>query len=195
MPIMDVRYAAGALDATAKANLARRLTEVLIQMEGGANTPAGRAFAWVFFTAFAAEDVWVGGEATETRTGAAGRFLVNIFIPEGYMNVAHKDEVHAWVAAAIAGATGATPPGNGILTVINEVTEGNWGHAGHPISLESIASAVGQAADGPRMHWSRAYFAAKARAMTAARFPADTGGMLPSLRPAEAGAPDPAVAG
>ncbi len=61
MPIMDVRYAAGALDKPKKAALAQRLTEVLIKMEGGANTHGGRAFAWVFFTAFAEEDFWVGG--------------------------------------------------------------------------------------------------------------------------------------
>ncbi len=57
MPIMDVRYAAGSLDKTTKAALAQRLTDVLIRMEGGANTPGGRGFATVFFTEFA-EDNW-----------------------------------------------------------------------------------------------------------------------------------------
>jgi len=38
MPIMDVRYPAGGLDKSAKALLAGRLTDVLIKMEGGANT-------------------------------------------------------------------------------------------------------------------------------------------------------------
>jgi hypothetical protein len=66
------------------------------------------------------------------------------------------------------------------------VTEGNWGDAGRPISLESIATTVGQPADGPRMRWSRAYFEAKARAMATAGYPADTGGMLPSLQSAGA---------
>jgi len=138
MPIMDVRYAAGSLEKEAKAVLAQKLTDVLIRMEGGANTPGGRGFAWVFFTAFAEDDWWIGGRAGDEYVSPPGKFLVHIAIPEGYMNIAHKNEVHAWVAAAIAEVAG-SGAGGSILTVIDEVTEGNWGNAGHPISLESIA--------------------------------------------------------
>lgn len=177
MPLMDVRCAAGALDKAAKADLARRLTDVLIKMEGDADTRGGRAFAWVFFTAFADDDWWVGGRTDDEYVTAPGKFLVNVWIPEGYMNQAHKNEVHAWVAEAIADATGASAPGGSILTVINEVTEGGWGEAGRPISLELIGATVGQLADGPRMRWSRSYFEAKARARALAGYPADAGGL------------------
>ncbi|HVY16969.1 MAG TPA: tautomerase family protein [Rhodopila sp.] len=171
MPIMDVRYAAGSLDEGAKAALAERLTDVLIRMEGGADTPDGRAFAWVYFTAFRPEDLWVAG----APAAAARTFLVHVSIPEGYMNRTHKDEVHAWVAGAIEATTGRAD--SAVLTVIDEVTEGNWGSRGRPISLETIAAAVGQPADGPRLAWSRSYFAAKARAMAEAGYPADAGGL------------------
>jgi phenylpyruvate tautomerase PptA (4-oxalocrotonate tautomerase family) len=180
MPLMDVHYAEGSLDETMKARLAGLLTDVLIRMEGGANTPGGRAFAWVFFTRFAAPDWWIGGQTDATYVSPPGKFLVRITIPEGYMNTAHKNEVHAWVAEAIAETTGRAGPGDSILTVIEEVTEGNWGCAGHAISLESIAATVGQAS-GPRVAWSRSYFEAKARARAAVAYPADTGGLLPSL--------------
>ena len=136
MPLMDVRYAAGALDAKSKADLARRLTDVLIKMEGGAGTRGGRAFAWVFFTAFAADEWWVGGRTDAEYVTAPGKFLVHIWIPEGYMSQTHKNEVHAWVAGAIEDATGVNAPGGSILTIINEVTEGDWGDGGRPISLE-----------------------------------------------------------
>ena len=186
MPIMDVRYAAGALDKAKKAALAQRLTDVLIRMEGGANTHGGRAFAWVFFTAFAADDFWVGGQTDGEFVSPPGKFLVHVTIPEGYMNIAHKNEVHAWVTAAVtevAGGTndGAPAPGNSVLVVIDEVIEGNWGNGGHPISLENIAGAVGQSKDGPRFKWSRSYFEAKARTMVQAGYPVDAGGLLPSL--------------
>lgn len=184
MPIMDVRYAAGSLDREAKAVLAQKLTDVLIRMEGGANTPGGRGFAWVFFTAFAEDDWWIGGSAGDEYVSPPGKFLVHIAIPEGYMNIAHKNEVHAWVAAAIAEVAG-SGAGGSILTVIDEVTEGNWGNAGHPISLESIAESVGQSKQGERLRWSRSYFEAKARAMAAAGFPKDAGGLFPSLTPLE----------
>lgn len=187
MPLMDVCYAAGALDKATKADLARRLTHVLIKMEGGADTRGGRAFAWVFFTAFAADDWWIGGRADDQYVTARAKFLVNVWIPEGYMNAAHKNELHAWVTEAIAQATGASDPAASILTVINEVTEGDWGDAGRPISLESIAATVGQPQDGPRMRWSRAHFEAKARARAAAGYPVDAGGLPPSLHTTGAG--------
>ena len=38
MPIMQVQYPEAALDGDRKAALAQRLTDVLIAMEGGANT-------------------------------------------------------------------------------------------------------------------------------------------------------------
>lgn len=84
MPITDVRYAVGSLDAAGKALLAERLTEVLIQMEGGANTEGGRAFARVRFAEFAADDLWIAGRCN-VALGAGPTFLVHIAIPEGCM--------------------------------------------------------------------------------------------------------------
>jgi phenylpyruvate tautomerase PptA (4-oxalocrotonate tautomerase family) len=180
MPIMDVRYAAGSLNAASKSKLANQLTNVLIQMEGGANTPGGRAFAWVCFTEITEDNLWIAGQS---NVGAkiGPTFWVNVSVPEGYMNRAHNNEVHAWIASAIAEATGITASDLRILTVIDEVTEDNWGSRGIPISLESIAVAVGQPQDGERLQWSRAYFGAKARAVAAAGFPPDAGGLPPSM--------------
>jgi uncharacterized protein (TIGR02271 family) len=79
MPIMDVRYATGSLDNATKADLARRLTDVLIQMEGDANTPGGRAFACVCFTEFARDDLWIAGRCGGDAFPAA--FLVHISVP------------------------------------------------------------------------------------------------------------------
>lgn len=183
MPIMEVRHIAGALDRAQKAALAGKLTEVMIKMEGGANTHGGRAFATVLFTCTAVEDWWVGGVEDDTYVSPPGRFIVNIWIPEGYMNITHKNEVHAWVVAAITETLGCKEPGNSILTVINEVIEGNWGNAGHPISLETISATVGQTKDSPRVRWSSDYFKAKARIMALGGYPADTGGLSPSLTP------------
>jgi len=179
MPIMDVRYAKGALDGAQKAALAKGLTDLLVQMEGGAGTQGGRAFALVQFTAFEAGDWWAGGAADGSFVAAPGAFHVHVSIPEGYMNQAHKDEVHAGVNRAILAATGRQEGGGSILVVIHEVPEGNWGCAGHPISLASIADSVGLSKKGERFAWVRAYFAAKARARAAFGYPADTGGLLP----------------
>ncbi|WP_109476811.1 4-oxalocrotonate tautomerase [Paraburkholderia sp. C35] len=180
MPVMNVRYAVGSLDAASKAVLANRLTEVLIQMEGGANTPGGRDFAWVRFDESARDDFWIGGQS---NVGAeiGPTFLVDVTIPEGYMNRTHKNEVHSWVASAISEATGHAASDVPLLTVITEVPEGNWSTRGVPISLETTAVVVGLPSDGERLRWSRKYFEAKARALAAADYPSDMGGLLPSM--------------
>src|SRR6202041_3860028 len=53
MPIMRVSYPQGALNAERKAALAKRLTDELIAMEGGAGTRGGQAFASLLMTEIA----------------------------------------------------------------------------------------------------------------------------------------------
>jgi phenylpyruvate tautomerase PptA (4-oxalocrotonate tautomerase family) len=179
MPIMNISYGAGDLNDASKADLAKKLTDVMIRMEGGANTRGGRAFAWVLFNELPVGDWWAGGETDNGYVSPPGRFLVHVSIPEGYMNTAHKNEVHAWVTEAILAATQAsgTDAGGSIQVIIDDVLEGNWASAGHTISLANIADSVGLAKSGSRFAWSKSYFAAKARARAAAGYPADTGGL------------------
>jgi phenylpyruvate tautomerase PptA (4-oxalocrotonate tautomerase family) len=97
------------------------------------------------------------------------------------MSARHNSDVHAAVNAAILEVMGhASDPDCGarILVVIDEVTEGNWGAGAETISLAAIAETVGLPKDGDRFAWVHAYFDTKARQYAAARFPADTGGLL-----------------
>jgi phenylpyruvate tautomerase PptA (4-oxalocrotonate tautomerase family) len=183
MPIMQVQYPAGALDGPRKSDLAGRLTEVLLDMEGGARTEGGRAFAWVLFSEFGPGDWWVGGKSDGSHVAPPGAFLVRVTVPEGYMNAANKSAVHASVNAAVLAATGpaASPrAGASVLVIIEEVTEGNWGARGESISLARIADTVGLPKDGQRFAWVRSYFSAKARLRAAFDYPADSGGLLPA---------------
>ncbi len=185
MPIMQVYYPETALDDVRKADLAQRLTDALIAMEGGADTHGGRAFAWVLFTPVKSGDWFVGGRQDDHFVSPPGRFLVHVTIPEGYMNARHKSEVHAWVNAAIMAAIGrgdAPDAGRSVLVIIDEVTEGNWGAAGRTISLNSIAGSVGLARDGDRFAWVQAYFGAKRRQFAAAGYPTDVGGLLENVK-------------
>jgi len=180
---MDVRYPAGSLEGPTGETLAQRLTEVLISMEGGANTRAGRAFARVLFTEVKAGNWWVGGYADNTLIAPPGAFLVHVTVPEDYMNAAHKSEVHLAVNGAITQAMRASPQpdtGASVLVVIDEVTEGNWGAGGRTISLDSIAESVALPKHGERFQWARSYFQAKARQFVSAGYPAGTCGLLPS---------------
>ncbi|MBV8884683.1 MAG: hypothetical protein JO235_11900 [Chroococcidiopsidaceae cyanobacterium CP_BM_RX_35] len=187
MPVMQVHYTEGTLDERKKAALAQRLTDILLNMEGGAKTPGGLRFATVLFTPVGSSDWWVGGQTDDTYVAPPGKFLVDVTIPEGYMNTTHKSEVHAAVNAAIIdlmGHTGNPSEGASVFVTIHEVTEGNWGARGKTISLASIADTVGLPKNGERFAWVRSYFAAKAKQFAAAGYPADTGGLLPCETPA-----------
>jgi phenylpyruvate tautomerase PptA (4-oxalocrotonate tautomerase family) len=181
MPIMNVNFSAGELDATAKADLARRLTDVMIRMEGGADTEGGRAFAWVIFTEVPQDNWWAGGEIGNRYVAPPGRFLVRVSIPEGYMNAEHKSEVHRWTTDAVLAATDASSleVGCNIQVIIDEAPEGNWGAGGRTITLASIAESVGLSKTSDRFAWSKAYFDAKGRARRAAGYPVDAGGLWP----------------
>jgi phenylpyruvate tautomerase PptA (4-oxalocrotonate tautomerase family) len=179
MPIINVSYGAGDLNEASKAGLAKKLTDVMIRMEGGANTKGGRAFAWVLFNELARGDWWVGGESGNGYISPPGRFLIRVSIPEGYMNAQHKGEVQAWVTEACLAVTEASGEdvGHSIQVIIDEISEGHWAAAGRTISLANIADSVGLSKSGTRFAWSKRYFDAKARARTAAGYPVDAGGL------------------
>ena len=151
-------------------------------MEGGARTDGGRGFASVLFAEFPRDDWFVGGRTDNRYIAAPGSFLINVTVPEGYMNGADKSGVHAAVNGAslkVTAPVGEPHAGSSILAVIDEVPEGNWGARGETISLANIASTVGLAKNGKRFAWVRSYFDAKARLRAAFAYPADTGGLLP----------------
>jgi len=176
---MRVCYPETALDTERKAALAGRLTDVLMAMEGGANTKGGRAFASVLFMPVRTDDWWVGGRADDEFVQPPAKFIVYVTIPEGYMNAARKSEVHAAVHEAIVAVVGTKgDSGASAQVIIDEVTEGNWGAGGRTISLASIADTVGLAKDGARFAWVRDYFNAKARQFASAGYPVDTGGLI-----------------
>lgn len=183
MPIMNVHYVEGTLTDAQKADLSSRLTALMIKMEGGAGTEGGHAFAWVIYDEIKPGNWWAGGRTDKTYVRPPGCFLVDVRIPEGYMNSQHKDEVQAGVNAALMAATGqdmaGASAGGSCQVVITEITEGNWAAAGKTISLASIAGSVGLSRTSDRFAWVKAYFGAKARAFQAAGYPPDAGGLLP----------------
>jgi phenylpyruvate tautomerase PptA (4-oxalocrotonate tautomerase family) len=182
MPVMQVYHPETGLTPPQKQALATKLTDILLRMEGGAKTQGGLAFATVLFTSVREGDWWVGGRTDGSHLQPPGKFLVRVTIPEGYMNQAHKSEVHAWVNTAFLEVFDLTTEfpaaGANILVTIEEITEGNWGCRGQTISLASIAESVGLSKTGARFQWVRNYFAAKARQFAVAGYPPDTGGLL-----------------
>src|SRR5208282_3581082 len=126
MPIMKVTYQSGSMSDAQKAALAGRLTDLMIQMEGGADTFGGRSFAWVIYDEIKQGDWWAGGRTDAEYVAPPGKFLVDVRIPEGYMNLTHKQEVQSGVNAAlmdVLGAMGNAKSGGSAQVVIHDVTE------------------------------------------------------------------------
>ena len=175
MPILQVYYPEDALSADRKAALAGQLTEVLLNMEGGARTQGGLAFATVFFTAIPAGDWWVGGRTDAGYVSKPGKFLVRVSVPEGYMSQTHKSEVHAMVNAAF-------------LRVLGEAMRMILGRvAAFSSSLRRSRRATGVVAAGrsvsPRL---RTRWASRKAAL-------DSDGCKPTLPPKCASLPQPGI--
>jgi phenylpyruvate tautomerase PptA (4-oxalocrotonate tautomerase family) len=179
---MKVTYQEGSVTGAQKAALAERLTDLMIQMEGGADTVGGRSFAWVIYEEIKSGDWWAGGGTDAQYVAPPRKSLVDVRIREGYMDTTHKQEVVSGVNAAIIAILGATDDANAggsTQVIIHDVTEVNWAARGKTISPANIAGAVGLSKTGRRFDWVRSYFAAKARQFSAAGYPSDTGGLLP----------------
>lgn len=181
MPVIHVYHPEGSLYGERKAALAQCLTDAMLEMEGGARTTGGIAFASVLFTQVPTPDWWVGGRTDSTYVHPPGKFIARIDVPEGYMSQVDKTNVHGVINKAIvevAGSSDARGQGASVMVIINEVGEGNWGVQGETISLANIAEAVGLPKEGGRFHFVREYFAAKARLFAMVRFPSGTGGLM-----------------
>lgn len=179
MPMMTVQYPHEALTPEKKDQLAEDLTKVILQIEGGADTPAGRSIAWVRFQPIARDDWYLGGRTDATFEAEAGRWLVELNVPEGSMNQDRKSDCHKAITRAILGITGKQAvegAGRSIWVQIFEWPEGHLATSGRTASLLGIARIAGVPADHPLLEFPRAYFDAKDRFYDQAGFPEKTAG-------------------
>lgn len=179
MPMITVQHPHEALDPERKDALAEELTQVILQIEGGADTPAGRSIAWVRFQPIAREDWYLGGRNDAAFEAAAGRWLVELNVPEGSMSQERKSECHKAITRAILAVTGKTDlegAARSIWIQIFEWPEGHLATSGRTSSLLGIARVAGIPADHPLLAFPRAYFGAKDRLYDLAGFPQDTAG-------------------
>lgn len=179
MPMVTVQYPQGALDAEQKAALAEDLTHVLLIIEGGMDNPATRSISWVRFQSIAPEDWYVGARNDGSFVSAAGKFLVELNVPEGSMDQIRKSDAHKAITAAFLKATRTADVEGAARSVwiqIFEWPEGHLATSGRTSSLLGIAKLAGIPADHPLLAFPRSYFAAKDRWYDANAFPEHTAG-------------------
>jgi phenylpyruvate tautomerase PptA (4-oxalocrotonate tautomerase family) len=179
MPMITVQYPPEALDQAKKDALAEDLTKVILEIEGGADTPEGRYIAWVRFQPIERSDWYLGGVNDSTFEGAAGRWLIELNVPEGSMDQERKTQCHKAITDAVLRATGHTgvkDASGSIWIQLVEWPEGHLATRGRTSSLLGIAKLAKIPADHPLLDFPRAYFAAKDRMYDLAEFPAKTAG-------------------
>jgi phenylpyruvate tautomerase PptA (4-oxalocrotonate tautomerase family) len=179
MPMMTVQYPKDALTPEQKAALAEDLTHVILVIEGGIDNPMTRSIAWVRFLAIEPEDWFVGAKNDGAFVSAAGKFLVELNVPEGSMDQIRKSAAHKAITAAFLKVTsteGVEGAARSVWIQIFEWQEGHLATSGRTSSLLGIAQLAGIPPDHPLLGFSRAYFAAKDRWYDAQQFPEHTAG-------------------
>ncbi|TPG33205.1 tautomerase family protein [Mycolicibacterium hodleri] len=179
MPMVTVEHLAGQLSAPQKAELAEELTQILLEIEGGGDTPFGRASSWVRFREVEQGDWFVGGTNDGTHVSASGLFLVEIYVPEGLLDQDRISQAHRATTDAIVHVTNAgnaPAASTSVWVQVFEWPDGRMGAGGNTSSLFRIAKRAGHPAEHPVLEFPRAYFAAKDRHYEAAGFPEKTSG-------------------
>lgn len=179
MPMVTVEYPSGSLSQAQKDDLAEEMTHVLLEIEGGADTPDGRSIAWVRFQEIPATDWYIGGTTSDKYVSAAGKFLIELNVPEGSMNQARKSEAHRAINDAFLRVTETSEKagaGRSVWVQIFEWPEGHLATSGRTASMLGIAKLTGKPADHPRLSFSNAYFDAKDRMYDAHNFPKEAAG-------------------
>lgn len=159
MPMVTVEHLAGQLSAPQKAELAEDLTTVLLEIEGGGDTPIGRAASWVRFREIAQGDWFVGGTNDGTHVSESGLFLVEIYVPEGLLDQDRISQAHRETTDAIARVTsaGSTPAASTSVWVqVFEWPDGHMAAGGRTSSLFRIAKRAGHPAEHPVLEFPRA---------------------------------------
>lgn len=179
MPMVTVEYPRDALSQKQKDALAEEMTRVLLEIEDGADTPDGRSIAWVRFKEIAEADWYIGGTTDGRYVSAAGKFLIELNVPEGSMDQSRKSDAHRAINEAllrVTGTIGEKGAGRTVWVQIFEWPEGHLATSGQTASLLGIAKMLGKPADDPRLAFSRAYFDSKDHLYDAHNFPKETAG-------------------
>jgi phenylpyruvate tautomerase PptA (4-oxalocrotonate tautomerase family) len=152
MPMIDVTLPAGLLTASAKDELASRLTAALLSAEGAPDTHYVRAIAWCFFDERPLGAIQVGG-----RPARVPVYRVVLTIPEGspalsgpFRLVNRERLVHEVTehVLAVEGTPYSDAEAARVWVALREIKEGYWGAVGGIGRLEDLAGVTGAPPDG-----------------------------------------------
>jgi phenylpyruvate tautomerase PptA (4-oxalocrotonate tautomerase family) len=134
MPMLELTYPKGALAPEARAELLNELATNMLAAEKAPDTEFFRSITWVYANEIDPDSIAVGG-----RAGGEPRFRVQVTVPEGALSDRRKGILVDSFNQAVLKAAG-LPESEGlrVWTIINEVTDGNWGAAGQQVRYQQL---------------------------------------------------------
>jgi phenylpyruvate tautomerase PptA (4-oxalocrotonate tautomerase family) len=134
MPMLELTYPKGAIAPEAREELLDELATKMLAAEKAPDTEFFRSITWVY-----ANEIDPGAIAVGGRPGAEPRFRVQVTVPEGALSDRRKGILVDSFNQAVLQAAG-LPESEGlrVWTIINEVTDGNWGAAGQQIRYKQL---------------------------------------------------------
>lgn len=165
MPMIDLTYPEGALDAAQRAGAVERLTAALLQHEGAPDNEQTRAMSWTVVHELPAGSLNVGGTPPEQPA-----YRVMITVPEGTLlqgpgpvgTLSRRNLVRevAEILLAAEGTEYSDTEACRVYCIVSEVSDGYWGGMGTTFRMEDIvATATPEAAQTPVSEQARAAIA------------------------------------
>jgi phenylpyruvate tautomerase PptA (4-oxalocrotonate tautomerase family) len=138
MPMIDVTYPEGALDAEGRNRLVDGLTTTLLRAERAPDTQFFRDITWVYVHELPAQNVYAGAKPVEAPT-----FRVMVTTPQGALSDRRREELVQGaneLIKEIAGIEGDSTMN--VWVLCREIEEGSWGAGGNVIRFEQLREAA-----------------------------------------------------
>jgi phenylpyruvate tautomerase PptA (4-oxalocrotonate tautomerase family) len=133
MPKLFVDSRQGTFTAEARVRVAAALTNLGIACERLADTAKVRAGIWVFFTEYASDSIFSGGQVAPSSL-----IRLVVYALEGGLDAGSKQRLIADATAILGQHAGANDDQVTVYVVIREVPEVNWGMYGKQVSLAAL---------------------------------------------------------
>jgi phenylpyruvate tautomerase PptA (4-oxalocrotonate tautomerase family) len=123
MPLMDVTFAQGSLNADAQSRLSAKLWSVALRWEGIEINEASASVAWVYLDERPQHHITVAGKSPKQNI-----YRVNVRVMAGFMDQKRIDSLARELTDAILEVDGTKGDGSGprVFCIVEEIPSGTW---------------------------------------------------------------------
>ena len=138
MPLINLTYPEGAIDAATREQLVEDLMGDLLRAERAPDTDFFRSVTWVYVHELPEHNVLAAGKPV-----AAPTFRVEVTTPEGALSDRRRQELVENATRAVRDAAG-IPEQEAlrVFVLCREIDEGSWGAAGHVVRFQELREAA-----------------------------------------------------